>query len=213
MNKDAFIAGFGQSLTKSGGVTEWLRENLQQPLGQGVLDGHYKGLGTYNAETGGVEPNNLNILRAIGGRDMVPAAPAPEGSNIFQRVSYGLGKRPLGKRLGLWAGGETDASVASKIQETSQGVFSMGDKGVQVNRENIPGLMINKARTWLTNPANANTIKGVGFGAAALGLGAMAFRKAKPKPTPQVAAPAGQVAAPFTQPPGQRGNYFQKYQG
>lgn len=206
MNKDAFIAGFGQSLTKSGGVTEWLRENVMQPVAQGTIDQHYRGLGTYNPQSGGVEPNTMNALRAVTGTSPVNNAP----TGIIQKGLYNFGKMGLGKRVSNWVSGESDATIGSKMQAGSGGVFSMGDSGVQVDHSKIPGALASKARAWMAD--NGNTVKGIGLGAAALGLGAMAFRSAKPKPTPQVAAPAGQAAEPFTQPPGRRGNYFQKYQ-
>ncbi|RTL07621.1 hypothetical protein EKK58_00170 [Candidatus Dependentiae bacterium] len=105
----------------------------------------------------------------------------------------------------------SDATIGSRMSNATNGVFSMGDNGVQVDRSKIPSMMASKARTWMAS--HGDMVKGLGLGAAAVGLGALAFRSSKPKPVPQVASPGGQAAAPFTGiGQGRRGNYFQKYE-
>jgi hypothetical protein len=66
--------------------------------------------------------------------------------------------------------------------------------------------LFNKVKDWASS--HGNLLKGLGFGAAALGLGAMAFNGRQSNQR-QVAAPAGQQAAPFN---GREGNTFTKYQ-
>lgn len=209
MNKEAFIAGFGSSLYKDAGLTDWMRTNVFQPFTQGHIDKHYQGLGTYNPQTGGVEPNTMNALRAVTG--VSPVNKAPTG--VMGKALYGLGGTSGGKWLANKLTGNTDATIGSRMSAATNGVFSMGDGGVQVDHSKIPGMLASKARAWLAS--HGDLVKGVGFGAAAMGLGALAFRNArKSAPTPQVASPAGHAAAPFgTVGAGRRTNYFQKYQG
>lgn len=209
MNREAFITGVGQVLVKNAGITDWMRQNVFQPFAQGTIDQHYRGLGTYNPQTGGVEPNTANVIRAATGAS--PAMKAPS-DGFIQKKLYRYGGTNLGKWLTQKVTGQSDETISSRMSAASNGVFSMGDNGVQVDRSKLPDMMASKARAWLAS--NSDKVKGFGLGAAAIGLGALAFRSAKPKPTPQVAAPGGQVAAPFTgvTPPGRRGNYFEKYQ-
>lgn len=209
MNREAFVAGVGQALAKNAGVTDWVRQNVFQPFAQGTIDKHYRGLGTYNPQTGGVEPNTMNAIRAV--TDVSPVTKAPS-EGFLQKKLYQAGGTGLGKWLTQKVTGQSDETIGSRLSSSTNGVFSMGDSGVQVDRSKIPGMMASKARAWMAS--HGDMVKGLGLGAAAVGLGALAFRSAKPKPTPQVAAPGGQAAAPFTgvNPPGRRGNYFQKYQ-
>lgn len=208
MNDRAFITGLGEALAKSAGVTDWVRQNVFQPFAQGNLDQHYRGLGTYNPQTGGVEPNTMNAIRAV--TDVSPVSKTPDG--FFQKGLYRLGQTQPGKWLANKITGQSDESIGAQMSETTNGVFSMGDSGVQVDRSRIPEMLTSKARTWMAS--HGDLVKGLGLGAAAVGLGALAFRGSRPKPTPQVASPGGQAAAPFTGvgQPGRRGNYFQKYQ-
>lgn len=208
MNQEAFIAGLGGALVKSADVTSWVRQNVFQPFAQGNLDQHYRGLGTYNPQTGGVEPNTMNAIRAV--TDVSPVTKEPEG--FLQKGLYRFGQSSPGKWLANKVTGQSDTSIGSQMSNASNGVFSMGDNGVQVDRSKIPEMLTSKARTWMAS--HGDLVKGLGLGAAAVGLGALAFNSSRPKPTPQVAAPGGQAAAPFTgvSQPGRRGNYFQKYQ-
>lgn len=204
MDQDAFIAGFGSNLVKSAWLTEWVRNNVFQPVAQGTIDQHYRGLGTYRPQTGAIEVNTRNALRAI--TDQPSSPQAPDG--LVKNTLYQIGRTSFGKRM-VNTFGASDKQINNQLTSRSNGVFSIGSNGVDVDRTKLPQLMARKARQWMAS--HGDLVKGVGLGAAAVGLGALAFRGAREK-KPQVAAPAGQAAAPFTSPPGTRGNYFTKYE-
>lgn len=203
MNYESFCAGLGNSLSKDAGVIDWFRQNLVQPAAQGHLDTHYRGLGTYNPSTGRVDPNTANALRAVTGAEPVLAKPSADGGRIRQGL-YSLG----GSRVGKWIGNKVmpESRVNDRLTSATKGALSVGGGGVQVDHSKIPGLVLDKAKGWVSN--HGDMLKGLGFSAAALGLGYMAMRNRNPKPE-QVAAPAGQQAAPFA---GREGNTFTKYQ-
>jgi hypothetical protein len=206
MDKDSFLAGFGESLAKSAGLTDWVRQNVYQPMAQGVIDENYRGLGTYNPQSGGVEPNTMNAIRAVTGQSQIDRSP----DGLASGALYSLGRTAPAK----WITNRfiaSDEDIGNRMSSATKGVFSMGNGQVQVDRSKVPGLLVDKARSWMSS--HGNLMKGVGLGAAAIGLGAMAFRKPKQQQQAQVAAPAGQAPAPYTNVgAGRRGNYFQKYQ-
>jgi len=207
MNYEAFCAGMGSSLLKQATFANWLWNNAIQPAAQGHIDSHYGGLFRVNTDTNGFEPNTGNALRAITGATPTLAKPTESGG-LLRRGFYNLGA----SRLGKWIGNKIvpDSAVNARLNAATKGVFSTDGAGIQVDRSRIPAAIADKVKNWTAS--HGQLLKGMGFGAAALGLGALALNNRKPpqrQQQSQVAAPAGQLPAPYA---GREGNTFTKYQ-
>ncbi len=213
MNVDAFYDGMAESLAKDAGLRDWFRSTIIKPFAQGMSDKHYGGLGRYNPQTGEVEENTTNALRAISGAPPITAKPPADSSSWLQRTLYGLGSTKPGK----WLGNrfyKNDEEISNALSSSSNGVFSTKGNGVEINRGRLPGLLMNKATDWMSRN------KPMVAGGLLLGLGALTmsgFTGGKSNKTPQVAAPAGEAAAPFTGIPnkytaGRQGSTFTPYQ-
>ena len=130
MDYDAFFAGFGEVLVKSSGftdgVTSWMRHNVFQPAAQGVIDQHYRGLGTYNPDSNSVEPNTMNAIRAV--TDVSPVDHPPD--NFLQKRLYNLGRTSPAK----WITNKfitSDQEIGDRMTKSTNGVFSMSNTGVK----------------------------------------------------------------------------------